>query len=138
AVDVDESVIVDEALLDEARSMGSLPGGQRSDVGVAGRLDLVDDELRGLVHAAVGHVVIAVGSPRRHHLTGGTHRSLGMGEQTGEAAGNGTECGIALDIPGAGRRIDAGTVIATTYTQQRSEEHTSELQSRFDLVCRLL
>src|SRR5437868_14356911 len=25
-----------------------------------------------------------------------------------------------------------------TYLQQRSEEHTSELQSRFDLVCRLL
>src|SRR5437868_10715660 len=24
------------------------------------------------------------------------------------------------------------------YTEQRSEEHTSELQSRFDLVCRLL
>src|SRR5699024_11892427 len=24
------------------------------------------------------------------------------------------------------------------YTQDRSEEHTSELQSRFDLVCRLL
>src|SRR5699024_12193443 len=25
-----------------------------------------------------------------------------------------------------------------TLTQERSEEHTSELQSRFDLVCRLL
>src|SRR5207249_6903782 len=25
-----------------------------------------------------------------------------------------------------------------TYVQYRSEEHTSELQSRFDLVCRLL
>src|SRR2546422_8430287 len=30
------------------------------------------------------------------------------------------------------------TVIATTNTQCRSEEHTSELQSRLHLVCRLL
>src|SRR5699024_10012116 len=28
--------------------------------------------------------------------------------------------------------------IGTGYFQERSEEHTSELQSRFDLVCRLL
>src|SRR5699024_12568860 len=28
--------------------------------------------------------------------------------------------------------------IACSYNDQRSEEHTSELQSRFDLVCRLL
>ena len=28
--------------------------------------------------------------------------------------------------------------MATKVTIQRSEEHTSELQSRFDLVCRLL
>src|SRR5699024_9644827 len=31
-----------------------------------------------------------------------------------------------------------GSVYANTYVAQRSEEHTSELQSRFDLVCRLL
>src|SRR5699024_5692162 len=30
------------------------------------------------------------------------------------------------------------TDFAKTYFNQRSEEHTSELQSRFDLVCRLL
>src|SRR5207249_7522552 len=28
--------------------------------------------------------------------------------------------------------------VAPTFLQARSEEHTSELQSRFDLVCRLL
>src|SRR5207249_11395445 len=33
--------------------------------------------------------------------------------------------------------IDAGTRV-TRFILQRSEEHTSELQSRFDLVCRLL
>src|SRR5207249_5193041 len=34
--------------------------------------------------------------------------------------------------PGDYNRAEAGS------TDQRSEEHTSELQSRFDLVCRLL
>src|SRR5437868_1714118 len=28
--------------------------------------------------------------------------------------------------------------VQTAYVEERSEEHTSELQSRFDLVCRLL
>src|SRR5699024_11590901 len=32
----------------------------------------------------------------------------------------------------------AGTKSALAYMYWRSEEHTSELQSRFDLVCRLL
>src|SRR5699024_11820407 len=32
----------------------------------------------------------------------------------------------------------AGYFHAANYCLQRSEEHTSELQSRFDLVCRLL
>src|SRR5699024_11733943 len=36
--------------------------------------------------------------------------------------------GVGLFLPGALRTI----------SQPRSEEHTSELQSRFDLVCRLL
>src|SRR5207249_6771933 len=37
---------------------------------------------------------------------------------------------VAMTIPSVGRlRVRA---------QERSEEHTSELQSRFDLVCRLL
>src|SRR5699024_12818311 len=36
------------------------------------------------------------------------------------------------------RLIDEIPIIALLATQARSEEHTSELQSRFDLVCRLL
>src|SRR5699024_12790280 len=32
----------------------------------------------------------------------------------------------------------AASLIACSVTNSRSEEHTSELQSRFDLVCRLL
>src|SRR5699024_11923835 len=39
----------------------------------------------------------------------------------------------AWDGPGAGR-----PVLALALHRFRSEEHTSELQSRFDLVCRLL
>src|SRR5699024_11677334 len=34
--------------------------------------------------------------------------------------------------------IRSSKKIDPTYVQTRSEEHTSELQSRFDLVCRLL
>src|SRR5207249_9253895 len=42
------------------------------------------------------------------------------------------------EIEGSGRKIilDLGKV--TLVDRERSEEHTSELQSRFDLVCRLL
>src|SRR5699024_12660520 len=34
--------------------------------------------------------------------------------------------------------ISAGCQVVTNMAPPRSEEHTSELQSRFDLVCRLL
>src|SRR5437868_11943782 len=43
-----------------------------------------------------------------------------------------------LAIAGGGQ-VDARWVVVATNTYTlRSEEHTSELQSRFDLVCRLL
>src|SRR5207249_11105846 len=40
----------------------------------------------------------------------------------------------------AHHRAHAASVVAAprTHSERRSEEHTSELQSRFDLVCRLL
>src|SRR5699024_11427268 len=34
--------------------------------------------------------------------------------------------------------IDDGELLVDVYEEDRSEEHTSELQSRFDIVCRLL
>src|SRR5207249_9301948 len=40
-----------------------------------------------------------------------------------------------LELKAAGRRIEAA---GHGVNSVRSEEHTSELQSRFDLVCRLL
>src|SRR5438105_12911911 len=50
---------------------------------------------------------------------------------------------VAQDAPHPGRRpligLDiAWVVVARRRVQDRSEEHTSELQSRVDLVCRLL
>src|SRR5207249_10380377 len=40
--------------------------------------------------------------------------------------------------PLAGELKKIGDTMTAEWTKQRSEEHTSELQSRFDLVCRLL
>src|SRR5699024_11238660 len=42
---------------------------------------------------------------------------------------------IVLDMTRSRKRFVAGALAASIV---RSEEHTSELQSRFDLVCRLL
>src|SRR5207249_10410646 len=43
---------------------------------------------------------------------------------------------VAYDVMKAGQtKIES---ITTSFGEIRSEEHTSELQSRFDLVCRLL
>src|SRR5699024_11600391 len=66
-------------------------------------------------------------------------RLLGV-DQRQEAA---TIClGIRLHackIKDRGGEVDqAGEVLADVVLRGRSEEHTSELQSRFDLVCRLL
>src|SRR5689334_24264494 len=38
----------------------------------------------------------------------------------------------------AGRRVLVSSQVSPTIRSQRSEEHTSELQSQFHLVCRLL
>src|SRR2546428_10268827 len=55
---------------------------------------------------------------RAHHRGGGGDRGRGRGP--------------ALDFPDTGGRGDRRAY------PERSEEHTSELQSRSDLVCRLL
>src|SRR3712207_7427384 len=43
-----------------------------------------------------------------------------------------------LDLKSFHARVTINDTIATTHVDQRSEEHTSELQSRQYLVCRLL
>src|SRR5690349_22091604 len=44
---------------------------------------------------------------------------------------------LPIHLPNSTGWFDHGTVLSTAH-EQRSEEHTSELQSRRDLVCRLL
>src|SRR2546430_3703731 len=43
-----------------------------------------------------------------------------------------------LSIPSLSNRIQADDMMGHTYREERSEEHTSELQSQSNLVCRLL
>src|SRR5207249_9981578 len=66
--------------------------------------------------------------------TGGGGGGQGDGGAAGERGGAGGAAGDAGGRAGDGAATDAGISCGTT----RSEEHTSELQSRFDLVCRLL
>src|SRR5699024_12877558 len=47
-------------------------------------------------------------------------------------------CRCVVQAPAAAPGEAGVPVICSEYGEQRSEEHTSELQSRFDLVCRLL
>src|SRR5438445_2956138 len=44
----------------------------------------------------------------------------------------------SLNFAGPGGRTDCGRILASRSSCPRSEEHTSELQSRQYLVCRLL
>src|SRR5699024_11926129 len=56
----------------------------------------------------------------------------GSGSATGSARG--TACETSLVHQG----VQPGVGVGDLALLDRSEEHTSELQSRFDLVCRLL
>src|SRR5207249_8060594 len=48
-------------------------------------------------------------------------------------------CGLCLPLcPPAAIHLALSDLLVDRQTCTRSEEHTSELQSRFDLVCRLL
>src|SRR5688572_7214737 len=46
--------------------------------------------------------------------------------------------GLIFYLHGNGGAVDRWGDVAETYTRLRSEEHTSELQSQSNLVCRLL
>src|SRR5699024_12192756 len=61
--------------------------------------------------------------------------------QSGEAAGRNGEGDVVEDLLALGISkgdMVQGDVRFSQLCRLRSEEHTSELQSRFDLVCRLL
>src|SRR5699024_11278495 len=65
---------------------------------------------------------------------------LDLGVQVGELTVAAAEdLGLVPGVPVAEGGIDAWTgQVGLNALRPRSEEHTSELQSRFDLVCRLL
>src|SRR5699024_11754034 len=76
-------------------------------------------------HRAVG----AAGAHQHRHR----HRGLVSRQGGGQAPAVGGSVAVVLVV------LDVDDCYRATYSGRlRSEEHTSELQSRFDLVCRLL
>src|SRR5699024_12515396 len=64
----------------------------------------------------------------------------GIPPLAGFAGGGGGRCDALVGggVSGGGAAGSGGNAPSVGQLQPRSEEHTSELQSRFDLVCRLL
>src|SRR5437868_10690635 len=62
-------------------------------------------------------------------------REPGHGPSGGRRGCGGRDCASEVGRTAAGR---GGAASGRRARRTRSEEHTSELQSRFDLVCRLL
>src|SRR5256884_1463176 len=52
--------------------------------------------------------------------------------------GNGSDEGFGIAVDSSGSAYVTGLTYSTDFWTTRSEEHTSELQSRLHLVCRLL
>src|SRR3712207_7986583 len=75
------------------------------------------------------------GRRRRHGRRPVAVPGDGVGARAGAGGGRGGAGGTVPAAPGCGRARTARRGVATT---RRSEEHTSELQSRQYLVCRLL
>src|SRR5690625_6973899 len=61
-----------------------------------------------------------------------------LGIQLSKGAATGALAGATFDFLTAGFSLGTGTLVGATVGGGRSEEHTSELQSRGHLVCRLL
>src|SRR2546422_5668378 len=76
-------------------------------------------------------------SIRRQRYMRGRRGEAVLVEQGTHVARRLPEVARELDLPVAGRR-DPGDGAGEVPLQLRSEEHTSELQSRLHLVCRLL
>src|SRR5207249_5246749 len=83
--------------------------------------------LDGKARAYAGIVMIG-----RTHLQDATPLTLGQMISGWVAQLDETMAGVRATLPGLYALALGGTAVG------RSEEHTSELQSRFDLVCRLL
>src|SRR5699024_12422377 len=81
-------------------------------------------------------VLLSSAAHTTHSSTLSLHDALPICRRTGTATGSST--GMTTSRPaGSSARTRTGPT-GRTGGPPRSEEHTSELQSRFDLVCRLL
>src|SRR5699024_12402830 len=67
-----------------------------------------------------------------------TRRSSDLDPQTASIAEQAGVDRIFIDLETVGKQLRQGGMNTVQSHHTRSEEHTSELQSRFDLVCRLL
>src|SRR5699024_12820692 len=84
----------------------------------------------------LGSLTGAVASERVTEAPKGSLRMDGNHSKSAKAEGSLT----ATPTGGAGTKVglsDPAALSGKAVAQRRSEEHTSELQSRFDLVCRL-
>src|SRR5699024_11998326 len=95
-------------------------------------------------HTVSLHDALPISNQQGIALPGdGQHGSGTPGLPTGSTTGpgeDGTDAdGADVDLTDPTTLFDPGTAVGAENEQgpPRSEEHTSELQSRFDLVCRL-
>src|SRR5438094_6453025 len=58
--------------------------------------------------------------------------------RSGRPGGRAVAARVSASVLGPARQDNAGLVLPGRLQNGRSEEHTSELQSPYDLVCRLL
>src|SRR5690606_41265728 len=84
-------------------------------------------------HDLFSRCLFEVRAVPRHLHSFPTRRSSDLAEQTRHAAGERLD-----DIEVRGGRVHRHAGAAAAQLIERSEEHTSELQSRENLVCRLL
>src|SRR5207249_7230674 len=95
---------------------------------------------------ALPRQLTALPTRRSSDLRGRAHALLLQDQQAHLQLGDGGPAARAVAAPDAGplgplplsAPAQRGRALQHTLHRRRSEEHTSELQSRFDLVCRLL
>src|SRR5207247_962121 len=122
----------------QASHAGTTPMDRRHDAGLAAadtalRVEAVGKDLRGV--ATTGSLVLRPGIPTA--VAGEADLLVDLRHpDAGELATMLAEAGAAGAAAAAGRGCELET--ERVWGIERSEEHTSELQSRVDLVCRLL
>src|SRR5688500_19811343 len=85
------------------------------------------------------HAAPAQGEPRAGSVAAGAHAARGARAAGVHAGGEGmTRRFFRPPVKGGSERRERGVRFSRKPTPRRSEEHTSELQSPCNLVCRLL